>query len=148
MHNIKGRDDLIMQGWTKSATHTRSSTTVFKTTTGFQVNKALVCYLCLCSQWYNYNCPHRASQFLDSVSTTWSIVTLAYNTQQSQNFLPLTSSAAVSNTLRIYYISLLVIYGCCSQQFLCNVDTSVLASITNFNQLIATWFVYSFLVYY
>ena len=68
MRDIKGRHDLITQGWTKLGTHTRSNTSVFKSS--FQVNMTLMCYLCL----------RRTSRFLEAVATTRTTTTLAYNT--------------------------------------------------------------------
>ena len=54
MHDVEGRHDLIMRGWTEPDAHARSSTSVYKTATmsSFRVDIALVCYLRLCSQQY------------------------------------------------------------------------------------------------
>ena len=68
-----------------------------------------------------YSCPHRTSQFLESVATTWTM-TLAYSTEEIMNYLPICQSVPC------LYMSLwessspvyLVTYGCCSQLFLCH----------------------------
>ena len=69
-----------------------------------------------------YSCPRRTSQFLESVSvsTTQTIMTLAKTHNKSQNFLPFSPSGVVSDSLRICYTGLPVIYGCCSQWFMCH----------------------------
>ena len=95
--------------------HACPSTSIFKTTSVFFSGKCDFSVLPLSLQSVIYGSfPHRISRFLESVATTQTIMTLAYNTQQSQNFLSFSPSAACL-TLKIY----LVIYGCCSQQFLC-----------------------------
>ena len=52
--DVKGRHHLIKWWLTKLNAHARSSTSVFKPNiqSSFQVNVALACYLCLCSQRY------------------------------------------------------------------------------------------------
>ena len=72
--NVRGKQDLIT---TEPAAHACSSVSSFKTTTVFFSGRY---GFRLCSQRYiashlNY------SPFLESVLTTWSITTLAYNTQ-------------------------------------------------------------------
>ena len=47
-------------------------------------------------------------------------MTLAKTHNKSQNFLPFSPSGVVSDSLRICYTGLPVIYGCCSQWFLCH----------------------------
>ena len=86
----------------------------FPTTTSFQVNKSLVCYLCLCSQWYS--CPRRTSRIRGVNSNNEASL---HN--KSLSLLPFSPSGAVSDTLRTHYTTVyLVIYGCRSQWFLCH----------------------------
>ena len=67
-----------------------------------------------------YNCPCRTSRFLEAVATTQTTMTLPYNTQQSQNFLPFSPSGAMSDALRSTTLVYLAICNCCSQRLLCH----------------------------
>ena len=106
-------NDWIMQGWTKLGTHAHSSTSVLLQSS-FQVNVALV-HLSL--QSAIYSCPRRPSWFLESVATTRTTTTLAYNTQVSCHSAHLVPCLTPwESTTPVY----LAIYGCCRQQFLCH----------------------------
>ena len=70
VHDIKGGHDLIMQRLTKLGTHTRSSTSVLKTTTVFFSGKCGFSVSPLSLQSVIYSCPHRTSRYLQSVVTT------------------------------------------------------------------------------
>ena len=84
--DVKGRHDLITQEWIKAGTHTCSKSTFttvfFSGRYGFSAS-----FSPLQSVKHTCNCPHRINQFLKSVLTTQSIVSLAYSTQQNTNFL-------------------------------------------------------------
>lgn len=96
-----------MRGWTKLGTVARWSTSILKTATVFFSGKYSFSVLPLQPVIYS---PRRTSWFLESVSTTRTMTTLAYNTQQFTNFFPFSPSGAVSDTLRIYYTSLPRVY--------------------------------------
>ena len=96
--------DLITRGWTKWDAHTHSSTSVFKTTTVFYPGKYGFSLLPLSLQSAMYSCPHRTSQFLESVETTRT-TTLAYNTQQTE--ISFSQSGAIFDTENLLHQSTL-----------------------------------------
>ena len=120
MRDVKGRHDLITWGWTKLGGHTRSNTSVFKTTTVFFSRKYGLNVLPLSLQSAIYSCPRRTSPFLEAVATTWTTTTLAYNTTNHE--ISWHSACQVprlmlwESTTPVY----LAMYGCCSQWFLCH----------------------------
>ena len=105
MCDVKGRQDLLTRGWTKLGAQARSNTSVFMTIAVFFSGKYGFNVLPLSLQSASYSCPRRTSQFLEAVVTTRTTTTLAYNTTNHE-----------ISTTPVY----LVIYGCCSQQFLCH----------------------------
>ena len=70
MRDVKGRHDLIKQGWTKLGAHTGSKTSVFKNTTVFFSAKYGFNVLPLSLQSVSYSCSRRTSQFLEAVAIT------------------------------------------------------------------------------
>ena len=106
MRDVKGRHNLITQGWTKLGTHARSRTRVFKTATVFFSRKYGFGVLPSSLQSAIYSCLRRTSRFLESVATTRTTMTLAYNTQKSRNFLPFSLSGTMSDTLRTLTLTL------------------------------------------
>ena len=97
MRDVKGRHNLITQGWTKLGTHARSRTSALKTTIVFFSGKFGFSVLPLSLQSVIYSCPC-TSRFIESVVTTRTTTAmLAYNTQQS--FLRFSLSGAVSDNL-------------------------------------------------
>ena len=82
MRDVKGRHNLITRGWTKLGAYARSRTSVSKTTTVFFSGIYGFSVLPSSLQSAIYSCPRRTSRFLESVATTRTTTTLAYNTQQ------------------------------------------------------------------
>ena len=91
MRDVKGRHDLITWGWTKLGSHARSRTSALKTTIVFFSGKFGFSVLLSSLQSVIYSCPRRTSRFLQSIATTRTTTTLAYNTQQITKFLAIQS---------------------------------------------------------
>ena len=120
--------------------HAHSSTSVFKTTTVFFSGKYGFSVLPLSLQSAIYSCPHRASRFLESVVTTQTTTTLAYNTQHTTKFLAIQPSCLVPClTLENLATTLvyLAIYGCCRQRLLCH--HSCACTCLNHHKFRTTW---------
>ena len=96
MRDVKGRHDLLTWGWTKLGAHARSRTSVFKTATVFFSGKYGLSVLPSSLQSAIYSCPRRTSPFLESVATTQTTTTLAYNTQQITKFLAISARQVTS----------------------------------------------------
>ena len=123
MRDVKGRHDLITQGWTKLGTHTGSKTSVFKTTTVFFSGKYGFNVLPLSLQSALYSCSRGSSQFLEAVAITRTTMTLSTTLASNTTNHKISYHSARQVPCLMFWESTtpvyLAIYGCCSQQFLC-----------------------------
>ena len=135
MHDVKGRHDLIMWGWTKLLIHACSCTSAFMTATVFFLGEYGFSVLRSSLQSAIYSCPRRTSPFLESVATTQTTTTLAYNTQQITKFLAIQPVRChVWHLENLLHHSTLRFMPAVASSFHAIVATHVLASIMSFNR--------------
>ena len=99
-------------------THVQTQVLLRLLQSSFQVNNFNLLPLSLQSALYS--CPRRTSRFLEAVATTWTTMTLAYNTTNYEischSVRQVLCLMLWESTTPVYF----AIYGCCSQRFLCH----------------------------